>query len=132
MQKIETQLEDDLTGGPADETIVFGLEGRDFEIDLNAKHAQRFRKQLAPFVDHARQVRARRGTTTRSAASRERSRSIRAWAEEQGFEVAEHGRLPANVIAEYDRRHGAQHQAPHTDGRRRALTGQRADTRLAA
>lgn len=121
MQRIETQLEDDLTGGPADETVLFGLDGREFEIDLNAKHAQRFRKQLAAFVDHARPVRARRRTVARTAASRERSRAIRAWAGEQGFKIAEHGRLPATVVADYEGTHSPQspkRQPPQTRGNR--------------
>lgn len=104
MQKLEVQLEDDLTGGPADETIAFGVNGRDFEIDLNAKHAANFRKQLATFAERARPVRAHRPrASARTSASRERSRQIRAWAEEQGFDIADHGRLPANVIVEYER-----------------------------
>ena len=108
MQKLEVQLEDDLTGGPADETIAFGVDGRDFEIDLNAKHAASFRKQLATFVDRARPVRVHRSReSARTSASRERSRQIRSWAEEQGFEIAGHGRLPADVVAEYERAHGS-------------------------
>jgi hypothetical protein len=123
MQKLEVQLEDDLTGGPADETVAFSVDGRDFEIDLNAKHAASFRRQLAAFIDRAQPVRAqRRRTTRRTAASRERSRAIRDWAEQQGFELAGHGRLPANVIHEYERAHSsaqpAEH-APRRPGRRR-------------
>ena len=122
MQKVEVQLEDDLTGGPADETIAFGVDGRDFEIDLNAKHAATFRKQLAAFVDRARPMRAHRPrTTARTTASRERSRAIRAWAEEQGFEIADHGRLPANVIKEYERAQNDA-QAGQGPGRRSART----------
>jgi len=99
MQRLEVQLEDDLTGGPADEAIAFGIDGNDFEIDLNAKHAASFRKQLAAFVDHARPARARRPRAARrTPASRVRSRAIRAWAEQQGFELAGRGRLPADVI----------------------------------
>ena len=106
MQKLEVQLEDDLTGGPAEETVTFGVDGREYQIDLNAKHAATFRKQLAAFVERARLVgRHRPRSTARSAASRERSREIRAWAEQQGFEVAGHGRLPAHVIQEYERAH---------------------------
>jgi hypothetical protein len=104
MQKVEVQLEDDLTGGPADETIRFGVDGRDYQIDLNAKHAATFRKQVATFMERGRLVTSRRSRgATRSAASREHSRLIRAWAEQQGFEVAEHGRLPAQVVQEYER-----------------------------
>lgn len=39
MQKVDVQLEDDLTGGPADETVAFGLDGWNYQIDLNARHA---------------------------------------------------------------------------------------------
>jgi hypothetical protein len=32
-QKVTVALEDDLTGGPADETVRFAFEGTDYEID---------------------------------------------------------------------------------------------------
>jgi hypothetical protein len=107
MQKVEVQLEDDLTGGPADETVMFGVDGRDYQIDLNAKHAASFRRQVAAFVQHARPVALRRSRSTaaRSKASRERSRQIRAWAGRRGFEIAEHGRLPGHVIQQYESAH---------------------------
>ena len=102
MQKVDVRLEDDLTGGPADETVHFGVDGRAYEIDLNAKHADRFRRQLAPFLERARLARSRGlRTTTRTAASRERSREIRAWAEHQGLSVTARGRLPASIIEQY-------------------------------
>jgi hypothetical protein len=47
-QKISVVLEDDLTGGPAEQTIRFAFDGTDYEIDLNAKNAAALRKQLAP------------------------------------------------------------------------------------
>jgi Lsr2 len=112
MQRVEVQLEDDLTGGPADETVEFGVDGRAYELDLNARHAADLRHRLAPFVERARLVPQRRFKgTARSAASRARSRQIRAWAERQGFAVSAHGRLPANVIDEYERAHSVE-QAP--------------------
>ena len=46
-QKVTVALEDDLTGGPAVETVRFAFEGTDYEIDLNAKNAAAFDKQLA-------------------------------------------------------------------------------------
>ena len=106
MQKVDVQLEDDLTGGPADETVHFGVDGRDYEIDLNAKHADRFRRQVAPFLEKARQTRSRGlRTTSRTAASRDRSRQIRAWAEHQGLSVTARGRLPGSVIEQYQKAH---------------------------
>jgi hypothetical protein len=35
-------LEDDLDGGPADETVRFGLGGAEYEIDLSKKNAAAF------------------------------------------------------------------------------------------
>jgi hypothetical protein len=45
-QKVTVTPEDDLDGGPAKETMQFGIDGSDYEIDLSAKNARRFRKQL--------------------------------------------------------------------------------------
>ena len=49
-QKITAALEDDLDGGPADETVRFALGGAEYEIDLSNKNATAFRQQLAPFT----------------------------------------------------------------------------------
>jgi len=55
-QKVTVALEDDLDGGPADETVRFGFGGTDCEIDLSATNARAFRKKLAPFIEHARKA----------------------------------------------------------------------------
>jgi hypothetical protein len=47
-QKITVMLEDDLDGGPAAETVRFGLGGTEYEIDLNEKNAKAFRKLDRP------------------------------------------------------------------------------------
>ena len=39
-QKIQTLFVDDLDGSQAQGTVRFGLEGTEYEIDLNAGHAQ--------------------------------------------------------------------------------------------
>ena len=100
-QKITVELQDDLDGGPADETVRFGVDSAEYEIDLSKKNAAAFRKKLAPFIDHARKAgrgqRRRPGRT----ASRERSGDIRAWAKNQGIAVSDRGRIPANVIEQY-------------------------------
>jgi hypothetical protein len=102
-QKVTVVLEDDLTGGPAGQTIRFAFEGTDYEIDLNAKNAAKFSKQLAPYLAHARwagRVQARR--PGRTAAGRQRSSEIRAWAKEHGVAVSERGRIPASVVEQYN------------------------------
>jgi hypothetical protein len=102
-QKVTVALEDDLDGGPADETVRFGLGGAEYEIDLSKKNAKAFRKQLAPFIDHARKAgRGQRRRPGRTSASRDRSGSIRAWAKEAGITVSERGRIPASVVEQYE------------------------------
>jgi Lsr2 len=102
-QKITVALEDDLDGGPADETVRFELGGTEYEIDLSKKNAVAFRKQLAPFIDHARKTgRGPRRRAGRPASSRERSGGIRAWAKERGIAVSDRGRIPASVVEQYE------------------------------
>jgi hypothetical protein len=45
-QKVQTLLIDDLDGGQADDTVRFGLDGTDCEIDLSARHTDALRKAL--------------------------------------------------------------------------------------
>jgi hypothetical protein len=100
-QKITVELQDDLDGGPADETVRFGVDSAEYEIDLSKKNAAAFRKKLAPFIDHARKAgRAQRRRPGRTA-SRERSGDIRAWAKDQDITVSARGRIPASVVEQY-------------------------------
>ncbi len=73
-QKITVALEDDLTGGPAAGTVRFAFEGTGYEIDLGAKNAAAFRKQLAPYIEHARRAgRVSARGAGRTVASRQRA-----------------------------------------------------------
>ena len=102
-QKVTVALEDDLDGGPAEETVRFGLGGAEYEIDLSKKNARAFRKQLAPFIEHARKAgRGPRRRPGRTAASRERSGDIRTWAKGQGIAVSDRGRIPASLVEQYE------------------------------
>jgi hypothetical protein len=48
------KLTDDLDGADADETVLFSLDGKSYEIDLSAANATRLRGALRPFVEKAR------------------------------------------------------------------------------
>jgi hypothetical protein len=101
--KITVALEDDLDGGPAEETLRFGVDGSEYEIDLNKKNARAFRRQLAPFIEHARRAgRGQRRRPVRTSSSRGRSGGIRAWAKDQGIAVSKRGRIPASVVEQYE------------------------------
>jgi hypothetical protein len=101
-QKVPVALEDDLDGGPADETVRFGFGGAEYEINLSEKNAAGFREKLAPFIEHARKAgRGQSRRAARTAAGRHRSGDIRAWAKDQGIAVSERGRIPADVVKQY-------------------------------
>jgi hypothetical protein len=102
VQRVIVTLEDDLDGGPADETVHFAFGGAEYEIDLTAKNAKTFRKKLAPFIEHARKAgRSQSRRPGRPAASRQRSGDIRAWANDHGIAVSARGRIPASVVEQY-------------------------------
>jgi hypothetical protein len=104
-QKVVVELTDDLDGGKAVETVTFALDGRAYDIDLSTRNARALRKVLAPYVESARRVgtgRPGRGggraTKVRSGSS---SQEVREWARSQGIEVADRGRIPADLVAKF-------------------------------
>ena len=110
-QKVQIILEDDLDGGEADETVSFALDGTSYEIDLNADNADKLRGVLAPYVGHARKVTGTRGRRTGGSAAKAASGSgpspkeVREWARENGHDVPDRGRIPAEVREAYDSAH---------------------------
>jgi hypothetical protein len=105
-QKLTVALEDDLDGGPADETVRFAIDGTGYEIDLRTSHADAFRRQLAPYIEHARRAgRSQPRRPGRTAASRQHTGDIRAWAKDRGIVVSERGRIPASVAEQYRAAH---------------------------
>jgi hypothetical protein len=65
-QTVIVKLTDDIDGGEADETVSFALNGKTYEIDLNAKNAERLRDAFAPFIEKARKTsRGDSGSRTR-------------------------------------------------------------------
>jgi hypothetical protein len=102
-QRIQTLLTDDIDSGETAGTVRFGLDGTEYEIDLSAAHSDELRTALERYLTHARRV---GGTAKSSARSRRGSAAVdtakvREWANEQGIEVKERGRVPAGVIEQY-------------------------------
>jgi len=103
-QKIQTLFIDDLDGSEADGTVRFGLDGAEYEIDLNAEHAQALREALARYVRAARRAGggARPGRGGRRAARGGlKSTEVREWAKAQGIEVKDRGRVPAELVGRF-------------------------------
>ncbi|APU16732.1 hypothetical protein FHR81_005629 [Actinoalloteichus hoggarensis] len=109
-QKVTVQLLDDIDGTVAEQTVKFGLDGMEFEIDLSTTNADKLRETLTPFMDNARRTggrkrpgRGRVAGAPSGQADRERNQAIREWARTQGLKVSDRGRIPAEVIEAYDK-----------------------------
>jgi hypothetical protein len=107
----EIRLVDDLDGAVADETVEFGVDGKNYEIDLSTTNAKKLRDALSEFVASARRAGGRRrsgsGATSTPAAARrpsidrEQNQAIREWARKRGMKVSDRGRIPADVLEAY-------------------------------
>jgi hypothetical protein len=111
-QKVVVEIVDDLDGSVSAEvtTVNFALDGRSYEIDLNASNAQKLRTSLAEFVAAGRRAKPRRGgavvvraSSTHDSGARERAHAIREWASQAGHKVSDRGRIPAAVVEAYER-----------------------------
>ncbi|MFC5291350.1 Lsr2 family protein [Actinokineospora guangxiensis] len=110
-RKTIVQLFDDLDGTPGEDitTITFAIDGVDYEIDLSEANATRLRSSLEEFIAAGQRIggRVKRGGSPRpsgngAARSKEETKAIREWAQANGYEVAERGRIPASVIEDYE------------------------------
>ncbi|MBP2320224.1 hypothetical protein JOF56_000609 [Kibdelosporangium banguiense] len=112
-QRVTVQLVDDLDGTAADDisTVSFALDGVSYEIDLTEANAEKLRSGLEEFVNSARRTggRVKRGTApvkrAGSPANREQTKAIRDWARQNGYELSDRGRIPANVIEAFETAH---------------------------
>jgi hypothetical protein len=99
-------LVDDLTGEPADTTLRFGLDARDYELDLTEDNARELRELFDRYIPAARRVSGRpRAASTAAAAKPAFSgvdpAAVRAWAHSNGITVSPRGRIKADVITAY-------------------------------
>lgn len=104
-QKVQTLFIDDIDGSAAEGTVRFGLDGTEYEIDLNAEHAQQLRDALTAYVRAGRRVsggsrRPARGGR-RGSASGLNTNEVREWAKAQGIEVKDRGRVPAELVVKF-------------------------------
>lgn len=118
-QRTIVQLTDDLDGRAIPdgkgETIRFSLDQTDYEIDLNDKNSQALRDAIGKYVAAARRVSGSsssgggRGAGARRAGGRSGAspvrdydpKAVRAWAEAQGIEVSQRGRVSADLVAKF-------------------------------
>ena len=131
-QHVNVMLVDDIDGSEASETVSFGLDGRQYTIDLSTGHAAQLRDAVASFVAAARRGSGgrRRSPAARAAApgtDREQTAAIREWARANGQIVSDRGRISKAVLAAYENRgdvdepEPAQAAAPVKKSKKRSL-----------
>ena len=111
-ERVVVEYVDDLTGNLLDQdeayTVTFGWGGDELEIDLSKANSEKFEKLMQPYVEAARKVSSRRAaskTTRKPTASgydKETLAAIRAWAGENGYDVAPRGRIKGDVIEAWE------------------------------
>lgn len=122
---VQRVLVDDLDGSMEEvETIHFGLDGRMFEIDLNAEHADEFREVIERYAQVARPsdfgLKVKRNSGGGRKVQREPRVSmyeaqapeppqpepepmpdLRTWARENGYHVGDRGRVSGLIREAY-------------------------------
>jgi hypothetical protein len=125
-QQVNVKFVDDLDGSDAAGTVVFGLDGRAYEIDLSDDNAARLRESLASFIAAARKSGGSAAGTRRvhkpapkmtepkmtataglrsQPLDREQTAAIRAWARQNGHKVSDRGRIAKTVVDAFQAAH---------------------------
>lgn len=122
-KRVFTELVDDIDGSvisdESGETIEFAVSGVEYSIDLKSKNATEFHRKLDYYIEHATRVGGRRrrasAASKASAAAQSSSapakrdpaqtRAIRQWASDQGYEINDRGRIPADIVEAFDAAH---------------------------
>lgn len=108
----KTIITDDFDGSTPAETTYFSVAGKDYAIDLNEEHRAELTDALAKvdelmkdYTDKARPMgKSSTGTARRSSKSSQDSKAVRAWAQENGYEIGDRGRIPEDIQEAYRNR----------------------------
>lgn len=113
-QKVNILFIDDIDGSEAKGTVKFGLDGTGYEIDLSKGNEEALYDALGPFIEKARKItaprpgpqgRTRRSERVRAGTDLALTMQIRAWAKENGYDIKDRGRVPADIAAKYQAVH---------------------------
>jgi hypothetical protein len=100
---------DDLDGSANAKQVTFSLDGESWTIDLSAKNRKALEKALKPYIAKATKQGRRRSlpASRRTAARGPRNdlAEVRNWANGNGYQVSDRGRISATVQAAYDATH---------------------------
>lgn len=113
-QQTSIELIDDLDGTQAVSTVPFALDGVTYDIDLSDKNRDRLYTALAEFVEHARRTGGRKRPTSligsngngrAPTGTTDQNRAIRDWAQTNGYNLGDRGRIPAEIKVAFEEAH---------------------------
>lgn len=105
-----TIVKDDLDGSENAKSYRFGWGDDQYEIDLSDQNAKELQDFLGKYIDAAAKVTSRlprgdRSSVPKSGRNKEELQRIRAWAQEQGLNVAPRGRISQDIQEKYRTAH---------------------------
>lgn len=109
---IVRQLIDDIDGSEicdgGGERVEFSFRGVDYQIDLSVANTAKLEQALMPYIDAAAKVRGAgrpRRAKLNGKSSPEQLAAIRVWARKNGHEVADRGRIKAEIVEAFEAAH---------------------------
>ena len=102
-KKVESYLVDDLDGSQPAQTVRFGLNGAQYEIDLADHNANELLEKLDCYIKAGRRVTVRRGGSQgRSGYHHDRLQAARKWLRENGHDIGDRGRIARELLEQYE------------------------------
>ena len=106
-QHFQVRYTDDIDGsdlGETANTLSFAFEGKEYSIDLSDDNAEAFRQTIAPYIEAGHRVASAKAKAARKTTGKTPpadTKAIREWARENGYDVSDRGRIPADVMDAY-------------------------------
>lgn len=106
-QQFQVQYIDDLDGtdlGNEANSISFAFEGKEYTIDLSDENAEQFTQLMEPYIRSGHRVTGGKSKPARKASTSSSSgetKKIREWARDNGYDVSDRGRIPADIMDAY-------------------------------
>ena len=106
-QHFQVRYTDDIDGsdlGETANTLSFAFEGKEYSIDLSDDNAEAFRQTIAPYIEAGHRVASAKAKAARKNTGKTPptdTKAIREWARENGHDVSDRGRIPADVMDAY-------------------------------
>ncbi len=122
MAKVEkVEFVDDFDGKSVEpddrHEVSLTFMGESYRLDLRTKNLEKLEASLTPWINSGTRTGGRRrgvkprgavkktALSTSSGATGSQTKAIREWAQANGYEVSTKGRIPQDVVAEFDKAH---------------------------